>query len=143
MLPSLDCIHLTGYLGGHALDGGCGCSEEGSPLGRRVLPPGGVLCRGEGGALRIVCLLVIPHVDRETYPVLPVPPYSVGGGAEGDREAEEPVGGPGSAGRREMWAGAAGLPLFHGCRKAKCQSVSFGNAGNNKERVTLPLLLVR
>ena len=43
---------------------------------------------------------------------------SVGRGTEGDWEAEQSVDGPGSAGRREMWAGGAGLPLLHGGGKA-------------------------
>jgi len=37
---------------------------------------------------------------------------SVGGGVEGDWEAEEPVDGPRSADLREMCAGGAGPPLF-------------------------------
>jgi len=44
--------------------------------------------------------------------------YSVGGGAKGDQEVEEQVDGPGPAGRWEMWAGSAGLPLLYGCGKA-------------------------
>ena len=47
---------------------------------------------------------------------------SVGGGAEGDREADELVDGPGSAGRREIWASGAGLPLLHRCGKAGATS---------------------
>jgi len=41
---------------------------------------------------------------------------SVGGGAEGDREIEEPVDGPRSAGRWKMWAGSAELPLLQAGR---------------------------
>jgi len=40
--------------------------------------------------------------------------YSVGGGAEGDQEVEEQVDGPGSAGRWDVRAGGAGLPLLYG-----------------------------
>jgi len=43
---------------------------------------------------------------------------SVGGGAEGDGEGEEPLDDPGSAGRWEIWAGGARLPLLNGRMKA-------------------------
>jgi len=49
---------------------------------------------------------------------------SVCGGEEGDREAEEPVDGPGFAGRREMWAGDARLLLLTRCGKASATSGS-------------------
>ena len=42
---------------------------------------------------------------------------TVGGGAEGYWEMEEPVEDPGPPGGREVWAGGTGLPLHHGCWK--------------------------
>jgi len=42
----------------------------------------------------------------------------VGGSAEVDQEVEEQVDGPGPAGRWEMRAGGAGLPIVHGRGKA-------------------------
>jgi len=52
---------------------------------------------------------------------------SVGGGAKGDWEVEEPVDSPGLAGRREMRTGSAGHPRLHGGEKA-------GDAAGNRRR---------
>ena len=54
---------------------------------------------------------------------------TVGGGAEGDREVEEPVENPEPPGGREVRAGGVGLPLHHECGK-----VGAGQGGGRRER---------
>ena len=55
---------------------------------------------------------------------------SVGGGAEGDWEVEEPVEDPGPFGRWAVQSGGAGLPFVHGCSKA---SATWGRETRGSE----------
>jgi len=58
---------------------------------------------------------------------------SVGRGAEGDREEEEPVEDPGPTCRWEIRAGGAGLPHLNGCRRLVPQLEKSDTGGQVSE----------
>jgi len=93
------------------------------PAKDRTRPHRAVLTRRKGTPHCRVLMVPMPGADKGP-PLQGVPGMEdaaedpVGGGEEGDQEVEEQVDGPGPAGRREVRAGSAGLPLLHGRGKA-------------------------
>jgi len=100
--------------------------EDGA-LPFRTLPP-----LDEKPAHSAVLVVLVPDSDSGA-PLHGVPGVEgptenwVGGGAEGDGEAEEPVEDPGPPCRREMQPNSTRLAHRHGCRK---ESAGLGDAGS-------------
>jgi len=109
-------------------------------------------CTGQGSPFRSVLAVQGPYADERT-PLQGVPEVEgsaedpMGGGAEGDREVEEPVEDPGSSRRRKVGSGGAGFPFVYGCgggwcrlrkqtstRGVSCRNGSSGSSGSVKRR---------